>query len=1125
MPTLIVLLLVAAHYMAFAQHQPVHIPPALQGVQAHGLDPSKSLDQYIHHVWNIENGLPQNSVWALCQTQDGYLWIGTQEGLVRYDGVRFTVFDKKNVSALTSNVITALIEDRSSSGALWIGTRGGGVSRLKDGEFISYTTKNGLSDNDVTTLLQDRSSDALWIGTTNGVNRLYKGTITHYRTNDGLSNEVITALLQDRDGVLWVGTQGTTSDEGKTFARKTSENTVPKNANPHDRTSGSIHRLENGVFTRYIYKGLPDKAVTALLQDRSGALWIGTTSGVNRLQNGILTRYTMQNGLSNNVIRTLLEDCDGALWIGTNGGVNRLRNNTISTYTAKKGLSNDVVMALLQDRDGSIWLGTHAGGVNRLQNGIMVSYTSKNGLSNDAVTAVMGDSRADSTKGKPTTTAAATTTNNKGVWIGTYGGGLNHFRNGVFTHYTMQSGLSDDVVRSLLQDRSGALWIGTIGGGVNRLKNGKMTTFTTKNGLSNDFVWSLVQDQSGVLWMGTEGGGLNRYSNGKFTAFTTQHGLSSDFVRVILEDRTTKNALWIGTYGGGLNYFQNGVFTHYTTQNGLSNNFIRSLLQDSSGALWIGTQGGGLNRFKDGKFTVFRTENGLFDDGAWCILEDDFGYLWMSCNKGIYRVAKADLNAFADGKLKYIPCKAFGVADGMKSVECNAGYPSGWKTPDGRLWFPTMVGALEVSLSNYSYTNPLAPPIIIESVKATDSDNESATVNIHAAATLAPEVQKFEFHYTATSLLAPEKVKFKYMLEGYDNAWVEAGVRRVAYYTNLPRGRQYRFRVIACNNDGVWNTVGASAMFYLTPYFWETWWFWGLSVLAFSLVVYQGFHWRINRLRKRAETLERLVDERTYEVLRQASEIQRTNTELQEKNIELHEANQFKTQMLSMASHDLKNPLSNMILLSQFLLKDLPENSTAKEYAGDILIVSRQMLNLVYDLLDTAARDMEKKQMDVHYESVNMYGLVTEIISYHAAQAEQKQQQIIVDCEADCWVDGDYKRLPQVIDNLLSNAIKYSPLGKRIWVSLEKSHDTVRFSVRDEGPGMSEEDRNKMFGFFQRLSARPTGGESSSGVGLAIVKQIVELHKGIIVVKSAVGEGTEFIVELPLKNVVEESVF
>lgn len=1072
--------------LARGQHEIVSIPPSPPHQEIHALSPSEAMTDYMNSVLKTEQGLPQNSVWALCQTHDNYLWLGTQEGLVRYDGVRFTVFDRRTVPAMTSNLITVLLEDKNN--ALWIGTKGGGLLRFKGGKWQSYTTQNGLSNNDVTSLLQDHDG-TVWIGTNAGLNSFrYDNGDTVVRKHEttiktNVLDKTITALRQDHNGALWVGTT----------------------TGLHHWHRDSLGRETISQYTTA--NGLSDNFVTALLQDREGSLWIGTTFGVNRLERqhhakNFFTPYTTTNGLSNNLIHTLLQDSDGTLWIGTAGGVNRLRGTSIDWYNTKNGLSNDDVRSMVQTQDGSLWIGTHAGGVNHIQNSIFASYTSKNGLSNDAVTAIMGEHH----------DARHSRTDTNSVWIGTHGGGLNYFHSNKFTSFTTQNGLSNNVVRSLLQDIDGSLWVGTYGNGINHLKNGRFSALTTKNGLSNDFVWSLLQSSDSALWIGTEGGGLNWYKNRAWRAYTTKNGLSNDFVRVLIADQKHTGALWIGTYGGGLNYFRDGIFTHYTTKNGLSNDYIRSLMQDHDGVLWIGTQGGGLHRFKDGKFTVFTTKNGLFDDGAWCILEDDFGYLWMSCNKGIYRVRKADLNAFADGTISHISCKSFGIADGMKSIECNSGNPSGWKSEDGRLWFPTMMGALAVS-PNKSYTNPLAPPIIIESIKA-----DSITLDLQTVTTLPSEIQKLEFRYTATNFLAPEKVQFKYMLEGYDKEWTDAGTRRIAFYTNLPRGRHYRFHVIACNNDGVWNRTGAAAMFSIAPYFWETWWFYVLSIIIFSAAIYLGIQWRVRRLQMRAALLERLVEERTEEVQTQAAEIQRTNTELQEKNIELHDANQFKTQMLSMASHDLKNPLSNVMLLSQFLMKEAPENNVVQEYAADILTVSRQMLNLVYDLLDTASQDMQKKQMDIHFERLDMSRLVADILVHYTSQAEQKRQQLIVNCQKDCWIAGDYKRLLQVVENLISNAIKYSPFEKRIWVQLETNTNdtTIIFSVRDEGPGITEEDKNKMFGFFQRLSATPTGGESSSGVGLAIVKQIIELHNGLIWVESEPGNGATFIVALPI---------
>ncbi len=1128
---------------AVAQHQPVNIPPMTQSAPLRGLDPSKAITDYLHLVWQTEQGLPQNSAQALCQTRNGYLWIGTAEGLVRFDGVRFVAFDKRNTPAIKNNDIKALVEDRD--GSLWIGTRGGGVNRLRyddkgNAVFTTYTTKNGLSNDLVWSLLQD-SDGAMWIGTEGGLNRLRLDTamstmtggnasFTTYTTKNGLSHDFIMSLLQDREGNIWIGTRG-----------------------------GGVNRLRydnhaDAVFTTYTTKnGLLSNFVWSLLQDSGGAIWIGTEEGLNRLRvdtamgtmaggNAAFTAYTTKNGLSNNFILSLLQDRgsanrEGVLWIGTRGGVNRLLydnrggnqvNDVFTSYTSKNGLTNNFVRSLFQDGDGALWIGTQGGGVNRLQNVKFTGYSANNGLSNDFVRALFQDRSHDSLGGT--------------LWVGTWGGGLNRLRhdpamgsvaggNATFTSYTTKNGLSNDLILSLSHDHNhnthdthhahnGVLWVGTWGGGLNRLRydnhgKAKFTAYTTKNGLSNDIVWSLLQDRSydnrgKLLWIGTYGGGLNclRYDergHTTFTSYTTKNGLSNDFVRTLLQDRD--GSIWIGT-NGGLNRLKEGVWTRYTTKDGLSNDIVVSLLQDSDGTLWVGTNGGGLNRLSNGKFTAITTQNDLFDDVAHCILDDDCGYLWMSCNKGIYRARKSDLNAFADGKLARIPCEVFGTADGMKSTECNGGGSAGWKTADGRLWFATVVGVAMVNPKNLTY-NPFAPAVIIEEIKT-----DSVVLDLSAAVTVPANVEKFEFSYTATSLLAPEKVKFKVMLEGYDKTWTDAGTRRTAYYTNLPRGRKYRFRVIACNNDGVWNAVGATAMFSITPYFWETWWFYGLCVIVAGGATYHGTRWRVRRLKARAEVLEQLVDERTREVQEQAAEIQLANLQLQENNRELDEANRFKTQMLSIVAHDLKNPIHNIIGYATLAAYDLPPDSPPVQMMLHVEQSASRMLRLITDILETAALELGKIQIERH--SISLAYLIERAAKTYQDAAAAKEQTIILELQKDVIIAADEERLLQVFDNLISNAVKYSPHGKQIWVRAKQGSGNIRIEVQDEGPGFTEEDKHKLFGFFQRLSAQPIGGESSNGVGLAIVKKIVELHGGTIEIESEPSKGATFIVVLPI---------
>jgi len=773
------------------------------------LDPNRAITQYVHDIWQTERGLPQNTILAMLQTRDGYLWLGTQDGLARFDGARFAVFDTRNTPELGNNDVLALLEDRASR--LWIGTNGGGLVCLEAGRFTRLTRAAGLPGDSVRALLEDRSG-RLWVGTLGGgLLRLENGRLVRDPWTERLPGRRVRALLEDAKGVLWVG------------------------------TDAGLARVENDTVTLLGRKdGLSHESVLGLLEDRQGILWIATEGGgVGRLQAGKLTTFTTKQGLSDDFVWSLAEDRDGNLWIGTQGGgLNRLKDGRLSTLTTKQGLSIDFVRSLYEDREGSLWVGTYGGGLNRLRDGRVLALTAREGLTNDSVHALYED-RAGR------------------LWIGTQRG-LNRLEDGRVEVLAAAPGLSNGFVRSLAEDREGGLWIGTQGGGVNRLKDGRLSALTTRQGLANDIVLALQSVSDGSLWIGTRGGGLNRLKDGKLSALTTKDGLSNDDIRSLYEGRD--GSLWIGTNGGGLNRLRDGKLSALTSKNGLSNDFVWSLLEDQDGGLWIGTEGGGLNRLKDGKLSAIGTKQGLFDDDVFAILEDASGRLWMTCNKGISYVSKHELQEVLDGRRARVACVSFGTADGMRRPDCNgASQPAAWKGRDGRLFFATTLGVVIVDPTHLP-ENRLEPPVMIEEVLV-----DGRVADRTAALRLPPGTHTLEVHYTALSLLVPERVRFKYRLEGFDEAWVDPGTRRTAYYTNLPHGA-YSFRVIASNNDGLWNNQGAALGIVVEPRLHETLAFRLLVVALFALAGPLFYRYRMRRLERQTAELERLVAARTAEV-------------------------------------------------------------------------------------------------------------------------------------------------------------------------------------------------------------------------------------------------------------------
>lgn len=773
------------------------------------LDSGKRISQYVHDVWKSDDGLPENSVQTILQTHDGFIWLATQEGLVRFDGVRFTVFDKGNTPEFTINDVWTLFED--SSGCLWIGFDGGGLLAYKGGKFIPFTATAGLSPNsNVWAIAQDRKG-SIWVGTKDeGLRSIQGGKVTAYSTKNGLPSDAITSIVEDPRGGLWIGT----------FL--------------------GLVSMQNGrikVFSRQ--DGLSNEIVRALWIDHQGNLWIGTDGGgLNVLQDGKFTSYTHADGLSNDFVKSIREDRDGNLWTATDNGLCRLHNGAFACYTSKEGLSGDSLYFVYEDRDGSLWTGANGGGLNRFRDGSFTSFSAREGVYDGVVWTIIQD-------------------RDGYYWIGTNGGGLIRYRDGTSTVFTTKDGLSSDSVRTLFQDNQGDLWIGTNGGGLNRYRGGKFQVFRAGDGLANDFIRTLYQDHEGNLWIGTDGGGLSRYTGGRFTNFSTKDGLSNDFIRPIIEDRD--GVLWIGTRGGGLNRFKDGHFTSFGPAQGLSSDQLLSLYSDQEGTLWIGTRSG-FNRYKNGKFTAYTTRDGLFDDLAFSILEDRSGYLWISCNKGVFAVSRKELNEVADGQAKTLHPMTFGKPDGMRSGECSGGnQPAAFQASDGRLWFPTVEGVSRVDPASL-HSVQTSPPVYVEGVAADDVPVANVLDSVKDVV-LPPGEGKLEFHYTALSYVDPLKTLFRYRLDGFDRQWVDAGTRRDAFYTNIPPGH-YLFRVTT-GRAGVWNSTGAALRVYLKPHFYQTLWFYGFCGLVVLFLGTGAYRVRVNQMKAREKDLLSLVDERT----------------------------------------------------------------------------------------------------------------------------------------------------------------------------------------------------------------------------------------------------------------------
>jgi len=739
------------------------------------LEPTTPLAVYGRQAWGMENGLPQNTVQALLQTRDGFVWLGTEMGLVRFDGVGFQLFDRNTTPALPDNDVRGLLE--SGDGALWIGTSDGLV-RWKDGAATTFTTKDGLPGNRIDSLESDGRGGIL-------VNRSVE-----------FQNGRWVCCIKAQPVVLRSG------GRAEFQAHLAGNVTAVANKNLIE-----VWRGNNQIARLAVGRDLPGSRIQALSADREGSLWIGTNSGLARWAAGKMQALPITDSLAKASILTLMEDREGNLWAGTEAdGLHILRDQRFHTIGAREGLSSDLTTAVVEGAAGKLWVGTSGGGLNALPRGASAA--------------------------------------------------------GAATIYPVRNVLLSDVILSLAATPDGDLWVGTPDG-LNRIRGGAVFAFTSADGLPDDFIRSLLLDTDGSLWIGTRrglthwiepgarlsGGAKGTRATGTMETFTQANGLGSDLVGAMTRD--SKGDLWVATFAG-LSRLQGGKITNYTIANGLSSNVITALLARKNGTLLIGTQDHGWNLWDGRKFTAAGNgTSALHETSVHAMLDDESqgregAHVWFATDNGL---ARGDCPEMLVDTVGVEPGNClrwfeFGTADGLRSREtATNSHPSAWRSRDGHLWFATPKGLVEVDPAHFP-VNTVPPPVALErfaiddvpqALRAADSVVQIQAGHVH-----------FEFDYAGLSFVAPQKVRYRYMLEGVDHGWTEAGGRRTAYYTNIPSG-SYTFRVQAANNDGIWNMEGATLTFELRPHFYQTLWFYALLILVLVALVVLIQRLRLNR--------------------------------------------------------------------------------------------------------------------------------------------------------------------------------------------------------------------------------------------------------------------------------------
>ncbi|HOW52473.1 MAG TPA: two-component regulator propeller domain-containing protein [bacterium] len=766
------------------------------------------LSQFMLDNWTANQGLPQNSVLTMVQTRNGYLWMGTEEGFVRFDGISFTVFDKGNLP-LENHHSMVMVEDIRDP-VLWIGTDGGGLVRFnhRTTDTKVYLEKDGLPHNSVVRIFQN-ADGSLWVATRKGLCLFADGKIKQViQKKDGLPTDDLRAMAMDAEGRLWVGGRA-----GRVGWVK-------------DGKAHVVDSLESQVSHLYV--------------DSAGQLWAATQQGLftlNKEKSGF--RPVQADMLQNYSISTVYEDAGKNIWVGTEEtGLFRLRDGGGKSITPDDKFYFTNIASVFEDREGSIWIGTRGAGIYRFREGKFMTIGGPGVFRNEIIFSIY-----ESKSG--------------GMWIGSFGGGLYQYQGGKVSPFNYEDILvNDSTILSLIEDRDGVLWAGVYGKGLFRWDGGAGRLYTKADGLSSNNVSAVYRDSKGRIWVGSNDVGIAYYDGDTFRRLDPD----GDYTTKVSHFYEAKDGgILIATRSGLTRWDGKGFSTPYEALTGVQ---IFSMIEDGRGSLYVATANG-LFIIRGDKTSQITMRKGLPIENIFDVLLDGDENLWMTSNKGIIFIDRSQMDLFAEGTIEKVSPKLYGVTDGMLSAECNGGSQGNtYRDRSGQLWFVTAKGVAVLDPKKMAI-NEVAPPVdiaevIVDKKTMPFSDTEDTPE-------FGPGVTTVEFNYTALSYLFSDKMLFKYKLEGFDKDWIEAGNRRTAFYSNLRPGA-YEFRVIAANNDGVWNNLGSAYRFYLTPYFHQTWWFRILLILLVAGGVLGYIRLKAREIKNREIEMARIIESRTKDL-------------------------------------------------------------------------------------------------------------------------------------------------------------------------------------------------------------------------------------------------------------------
>lgn len=1136
-------------------------------VSANALDPQKLISQFTHTSWTAKDGVP-GPVRAIAQTPDGYLWLGTEAGLYRFDGLHFVAWVPSFGEQIPGSSVWSLCTSRD--GSLWIGFSSGGISQLRNGHLMNYSHADGVPDGGILSIVED-GNGAIWAGGQYGLTKLDSGSWRQVGAESGYPAPGAQVLFVDRRGTLFVATDGLDFGLSKDPVRRNTILVLAPNTRSFVATGESVGQ------------------VWTMAEAPDGKVWIAETSG--HTVRPIMGRRSSERGtkLSAEPLCVLF-DRDRSLWIGVDQeGLRRVADvrqseaNVVDQFWSRGGLSSDRVYAALEDREGNLWFGTGVG-LDRLRENKVAPYSSQEGLTPDQKLAVAS-------------------TPDGSVWLFNYTGDtVQRLRHGKISTSTLPRYSRSDTTRilSLYADRTNHVWLG---GSFDLAEgsDGKFSFVKVSDIESGGMVHAITRDTRGDLWVtvwgGDKGGGVLRLRNGNWTDFRAGANLPQYRCRVLYGDPGGR--VWLGFENGEVAVHENDEFKVYSSQDGLPGGRVFAITGDRAGNVWIGGESG-LSRIDRGRFVTITKKNGLPGNSVAGIVEDGEGFLWLAGELGVLRVDPRELEKALLSPSYRLQGTAFDAIDGFRGLpRQREPFPTATRAADGRLWFSTSEGVAVID-PRHLPKNTVPPPVLIEAVKADDR-----TLTASSGFRLRPRTRDLQFEFAALSLTAPERVKFRYKLEGYDEDWQDPGTRRQAFYTNLRPGN-YRFRVIASNNDGVWNEEGATAAFSVAAAWYQTWWFRVVALAAF-LALLSGVHrLRIQQLRRQERNLRDVIetmptfawtalpdgsedfvnrhwheysglsveesvgsgwqaavhpadlklhlekwrtslatgepfqnevryrrtdgqyrwflaravplrDERGkilkwYGISTDIEDRKRAEEERERLRADLAHVNRVSMlgELAASVSHELKQPIAAAMTDARtcvrWLERDQPSVEEATAAAMRIVNDGSRATEIIERLRSLYKKDLPQREL------VEVNEIIREMVELLRAEANRCAVSIRTDLVADPpKVTADRVQLQQVFMNLILNAIEaMKETGGVLTVKTQLGEDGhLLISVSDTGVGLPKENTEQIFNAF--FTTKPQG----SGMGLSISRSIVESHGGRLWATANNGRGATFHFTLP----------